>query len=164
MKLYEIKDLYMRFCEMVENGEIDEDAIADTLESIDGEFEDKADNIACLIKTCQAEAEAIKAEEKALAERRKVKENQINNLKTYISNTMQTLGKTKIETARNVLSFRKSTALNISNEEWFMQKYPELVKTEIVKSIPKKEVTDLIKAGQEFVGAELVERMNLQIK
>ena len=164
MKLYEIKDLYMRFCEMVENGEIDEDAIADTLESIDGEFEDKADNIACLIKTWQAEAEAIKAEEKALAERRKVKENQINNLKTYISNTMQTLGKTKIETARNVLSFRKSTALNISNEEWFMQKYPELVKTEIVKSIPKKEVTDLIKAGQEFVGAELVERMNLQIK
>ena len=164
MKLYEITELFMRFANMVENGEIEEDAIADTLESIEGELEEKADNIACLIKSWQAEAEAIKAEEKALAERRKVKENQINNLKGYISSTMQTLGKTKIETARNVLSFRKSTALYISNEEWFMEKYPELVKTEIVKSIPKKEVTDLLKAGKEFVGAELVEKQNLQIK
>ena len=164
MKLYEITELFMRFANMVENGEIEEDAIADTLESIEGEFEEKADNIACLIKSWQAEAEAIKAEEKALAERRKVKKNQINNLKSYISSTMQTLGKTKIETARNVLSFRKSTALNITNEEWFMEKYPELVKTEIVKSIPKKEVTDLLKAGKEFVGAELVEKQNLQIK
>ena len=164
MKLYEITELFMRFANMVENGEIEEDAIADTLESIEGELEEKADNIACLIKSWQAEAEAIKAEEKALAERRKVKENQINNLKGYISSTMQTLGKTKIETARNVLSFRKSTALYISNEEWFMQKYPELVKTEIVKSIPKKEVTDLLKAGKKFVGAELVEKQNLQIK
>ena len=81
MKLYEITELFMRFASMVENGEIEEDAIADTLESIEGELEEKADNIACLIKSWQAEAEAIKAEEKALAERRKVKENQINNLK-----------------------------------------------------------------------------------
>ena len=133
MKLYEITELFMRFANMVEAGEIEEDAIADTLESIEGELEEKADNIACLIKSWQAEAEAIKAEEKALAERRKVKENQINNLKNYISNTMLTLGKTKIETSRNLISFRKSTALYISNEEWFMEKYPELVKTEIVK-------------------------------
>jgi len=164
MKLYEIKDLFVRFAEMVENGEIEEDAIADTLESIEGEFEDKADNIACLIKTYDAEAEAIKAEEKNLKERRERKEKQSENLKNYLSGTMLMLGKAKVETARNVLSFRKSTSLLISDENWFMEKYPELVKTEIKKSIPKKEITDLIKQGQEFTGVTLVEKQNLQIK
>lgn len=164
MKLYEIKDLFIRFAEMVENGEIEEDAIADTLESIEGEFEDKADNIACLIKTFNAEAEAIKAEEKNLKERRERKERQAENLKEYLSGTMLFLGKSKVETPRNVISFRKSTSLLIGDEAWFMEKYPELVKTEIKTSIPKKDVTDLIKAGNEFVGAQLIEKQNIQIK
>ena len=164
MKLYEIKDLFIKFADMVENGEIEEEAIADTLESIEGEFEEKADNIACLIKTFEAEAEAIKAEEKNLKERRERKERQADSLKNYISSTMLQLGKAKVETARNVLFFRKSTSLMIENEDWFMEKYPELVKTEIKKSIPKKEVTDLIKQGQEFTGVMLVEKQNLQIK
>lgn len=164
MKLYEIKDLYVRFYDMVENGEIDEDAIADTLESIDGEFEEKADNIACLVKTFRAEADAIKAEAKTLLERAATKERQTENLKNYISSTMIQLGKSKVETARNVLSFRESTSLQITDENWFMEKYPELVVTKETKSIPKKEVTDLIKEGHEFVGVELVEKRNLQIK
>ena len=164
MKLYEIKDLYVRFYDMVDAGEIDDEAIADTLESIDGEFEDKADNIACLIKTFLAEADAIKNEEKTLRERRERKEKQAESLKSYLSTTMLFLGKAKVETARNVLSFRKSTSLQILDEETFMEKYPELVKVMIGKSVSKKEVTDFIKAGQEFDGAQLTEKQNLQIK
>lgn len=164
MKLYEIKDLYYKFYDMLENGEIEEDAIADTLESLDGEFDDKADNIACLIKALKAESDAIKQEEKALKERRESKERKAESLKDYLSGTMLKLGKSKVETPRNVLSFRKSTSLEITNEGWFMEKYPDLVKTEIKKSIPKKEVTDLIKTGKEFVGVQLVEKQNLQIK
>lgn len=164
MKLYEIKESYQRLADMVEAGEIEEDVLADTLEAIDGEFEDKADNIACLLKTWQAEAEAIKAEEKSLKERRERKERQAESLKTYLANTMLQIGKMKIETPRTVLSFRKSASLVIENEDWFMEKYPELVKTEVVKSIPKKEVADRIKQGQEFTGAYLRENQNLQIK
>jgi hypothetical protein len=164
MKLYEITDLYMKFYDMVESGEIEEDAIADTLESIDGEFEDKADNIASLIKTFLAEAEAIKTEEKNLKDRRERKERQAESLKNYISSTMLQLGKVKVETARNVLSFRKSTSLEILDEYKFMETYPELIKVEIKKSIPKKDITDLIKAGEEFDGVKLTERQNLQIK
>ena len=44
-----------------------------------------------------------------------------------------------------------------------MEKYPELVKVEIKTTIPKKEITDLIKSGREFVGVG-VENQNLQIK
>ena len=164
MILYEIKDLYIKFAEMVEEGLINESAIADTFEAIEGEFEEKADNIACLIKTWLAEAEAIKSEEARLKERRERKEKQAENLKTYLSGTMLFLGKAKVETPRNVISFRKSTSLQINDEAWFMDKYPELIKTEIKTSIPKKEITDLIKSGSEFVGAQLIEKQNIQIK
>ena len=75
MKLYEIAADYTRFMEMVENEEIPSEAIADTLESITSLLEDKADNIACIIKNITAEIGAIKAEEQNLAERRRVKEN-----------------------------------------------------------------------------------------
>lgn len=164
MKLYEIKDLYRKFEEMVNEGLIDDDAIVDTLESIDGEFEEKADNIACLIKTWLAEAEAIKTEEKSLKERRERKEKQADSLKQYLSITMQQLNKTKVETPRNVLSFRKSTSLHISDEEAFKTKYPRYIKIETIQSIPRKEIADLIKNGEILDGAELIEKQNLQIK
>jgi len=164
MKLYEIKELYQRFANMVEEGLIDEDAIADTFESIEGEFEEKADNISCLIKTWQAEAEAIKCEEMNLKARRERKEKQAENLKQYLSATMQQLGKEKLETSRNVLSFRKSSSLRIENEITFKIKYPELVKVETVESISKKDITTLIKNGKAFEGAEIITNQNLQIK
>ena len=51
MTLYEINQTYQEFFDKVESGEIPEEAVSDTLESLDGEFEDKADNIACYIKS-----------------------------------------------------------------------------------------------------------------
>jgi len=164
MKLYEIQQLYVDFANAVESGEIEEETIPDTLESIDGLFEDKIDNIACLIKEWLADAEMIKTEEKALKERREAKEKRANSLKQWVTSVMLSTGKTKLETPRNALSFRKSKSLEIADEAFFMEKYPELVKEEIKRSIPKKAVTDRMKQGEEFVGVNLVERENLQIK
>ena len=65
MKLYEISSQYNQFLQAVENGDIPIEAVSDTLEAIEGEFEDKADNIACLIKNKEAEMLAIKAEKDA---------------------------------------------------------------------------------------------------
>lgn len=50
MRLYEISQEYVQFLRMVEDEQIPQDAIADTLDSIKGEFEVKADNIACVVK------------------------------------------------------------------------------------------------------------------
>lgn len=77
---------------------------------------------------------------------------------------MLQLGKNKVETSRNVLSFRKSTGLHIDNEGAFIEKYPELIKVEIKKSIPKSDITNLIKAGAELEGAVLIEKQNLQVR
>lgn len=164
MKLYEIKERYIKLMDMIEDGSIPEDAIADTLESIEGEFEDKVDNIASLIKSLNAEAGAIYEEEKRLEERRKRKEKNIDSLKSYLSATMLQLGKSKFESSKNVLSFRKSTSVWIPDEETFKTKHPDLCKTETVVKISKSDISELLKAGQEVDGAQLVEKQNLQVK
>lgn len=170
MKLYEIANDYLAFMQAIEDGEIPEEAIEDTLEAITSELEDKADNIACLMKTLIAEANAIRGEERKLAERRKVKENTYESLKAYLSNALQAAGLTKVETARNRISFRKSEAVEFVDEDafitWAMEhgehflKYstPEANKTEIKNAIKSGFVFD------EASGARLVTKNNIQIK
>ncbi len=167
MRLYELTQSFKEFLQAVEDGLIPEDAIADSLESITALIEDKADNIACMIKNMNAEAAAIKAEEAALAERRRVKEKQIERLKEYLAETLLSANYTKVETARNKISFRKSESVCIDDEEafvdWCMKerddfltfKAPTINKTEIKKALASGEVID---------GARIESKQNLQIK
>ena len=50
MKLYELKENWKQVQEMLYEEEIDEQCILDTLESIEGEIEDKADSYAMIIR------------------------------------------------------------------------------------------------------------------
>ena len=105
--LYDISTQYSAFLSAVEAGEIPEDAISDTLAGLDGELEEKVDNIACIIKQLNAEADAIKAEKDALNERQQTKVHAADRLKEYIRQSMSLSGKKKIETARNCVSIGK---------------------------------------------------------
>ena len=67
----------------------------------------------------------------------------------------------KLETARNKLSFRKSTSLVVEDEKLVPRKYINKVVTE---KIDKKAITDVIKSGKNVKGCYLQENYNLQIK
>ena len=167
MTLYEIATDYKNFIEAVENGEIPEEAITDTLESIQSLLEDKADNIACLIKNMVADAEAIKAEETRLAERRKQKEATAERLKTYLSDMLTKAGQTKLETARNKMSFRKSEVVTVDNEaefiEWAMNENRDLL-TFKAPTISKTAIKKALADGQAIDGVRIESKSNLQIK
>lgn len=164
MTIYELAGQYEDFARMVEDGDIPDEAIADTLSLLDAEFDDKADALACIIKELGAEAEAIKAQETALKERRQRKESRAEYLRGLLSESMKRLNKAKIETSRNVISFRRSTALVIADEDDFKQRHRDLCQVEEVVKIPKKDITDRLKAGEEISGAALETRQNLQIR
>lgn len=166
MRLFEITAAYQSFVDAIENGEIPEDAIADTLESITATLEEKADNTACVIKNITAEIFALRAEERKLAERRRIKENQVERLREYLSNALIQSGHTKIETARNKISFRKSESVQIDDEsafiDWAMKdddEYLTYKEPTINKTAIKKALAD----GKEVKGAYIEQRQNLQI-
>ena len=167
MKLYEIAAEYKNFLEAVENGEIPEEAINDTLEGITAILEEKADNIACMIKNMIAEVEAIKGEEEKLKARRTVKEKQIERITKYLSDTLLLNNCPKIETARNKITFRESKSVKIENDasfiEWAIKNGDEYL-TYKDPTINKTEIKKALAAGIEVVGASLESKQNIQIK
>jgi hypothetical protein len=157
MKLYEIKEQFLRLADM----ELDEQTMNDTLESLAFELEEKADNIACLIKQLTAESEAIKAESKNLAERAKAKEAKADKLTQYLFETFKAVGADKVETARNVIAIKKNPCSVVLDEGFSNSEYM----VEKVSIQPDKEkIKSDLKNGVEIAGAKLEQKERLAIK
>ena len=166
MKLYELTNDYIALMNAIENDEIPEEAISDTLEAITAEIEDKADNIACMMKNLDAEIIAIKAEETRLAERRKSKERMIERVKQYLSDALQGANIDKVETARNRITFRKSESVELDEGAfvaWAIKNRDDLL-TYTAPKANKTEIKKAIKSGADIVGATLISKNNIQIK
>ena len=166
MKLYELTSDYLALLDAIDSGEIPEEAITDTLEAITACIEDKADSIACMLKSLDAECKAIKAEEDRLAERREVKEKAHKRIKQYLSDTLQRAGLDKIETARNKITFRKSETVEIVDEVFFAwaQKHRDDLLKYSKPTADKTAIKRVLKDGIKIAGAELRINQNIQIK
>lgn len=147
-------------CIDAETGEIDETQLAVYLEQLQLDRKTKIDNIAVYVKNLEAEAVAIKAEEKRLKERREAKERKAERLKNYIKTSMVLQGETKFESARVSMALRNSKAVVVDENKlesvYFINK--------IVQSVDKKAIKAALEAGILVEGAMLEERKNLQIK
>ena len=96
--LYEVTGEYKAVMEMAEDGETDPQVITDTLESIAGEIEVKADGYAKIIKMLDIQAKGIKSEEERLANMRKSLENNIARMKKSLETSMIETGNKKFKT------------------------------------------------------------------
>lgn len=167
MKLYELAQDYQAFLEAIENGDIPEEAIADSLESITALIDDKADAVACMVKTLEAEAKAIKEQEDILEGRRKVKERRASRLKEYLASTLLNAGLTKIETARNAISFRKSVGTEIDKEafmKWALANNRDDLLSYTSPTPNATAIKAAINGGEVIEGARVVTRQNMQLK
>lgn len=110
-RLYELKENYKQVADMLYEEEIDEQCILDTLESIEGEIEDKADNYAVMIKELLADAEVCKQEKLRLEARQKSFETRAKFLKDRLEEVMRETGKTKFKTAKFSFGIQKNGGL-----------------------------------------------------
>lgn len=125
-------------------------------EQLEIERTQKIENVALWIKNLNAEAVAIREEEKHLAERRKAKEQKAENLTKYVQYALQ--GE-KLETSKVAITYRKSVAVEIIDKELVPQ---EFIKVET--SVDKTAIKKAIAGGNEVAGAQLVEKQNMSIK
>lgn len=166
MTLYEInrniEDILNRMFEEVdeETGEVNPEIVTELAE-LNEARDTKIDNIGAYIKNLDAEAKAIKDEMDALKKRLDQKKKTIDRLKEYVAQDLLAHGETKKESPRVVFSFRKSVAVEITDETLLTKEFLT-IKTEVKPD--KVEIKHAIDAGCEVPGAELVERQSLQIK
>ncbi|WP_392888766.1 siphovirus Gp157 family protein [Eubacterium limosum] len=164
MKLYEITDIYNGVLEAIENEECSAESMAEALAVIEDDFENKADAIACMIKGLNASIAGIKAEEDALKKRRGSAEKRADWLRGYLSSEMLAIGKKKLETPRNKLSFIPSVSVFIDDELELKAMHPELTTVKTIVTPDKNAIKAELKKGVHINGAYLVEKQNLQIK
>lgn len=161
------------------NGDIIEDVEAykekmltawfDTLEGIEGEFDEKAESIAVYYKQLLAEAKMLKAEKAAIAKRQSQKEKQAENLKAYLLNSMQALGRQKIDMPRAVISLKKNApCLVIDDEISFIEWAEEHNLAHLLKysmpEVKKNDVKALCKNGEAIPFVHMESKQSLSVK
>lgn len=153
MKLYEIDQAIMDCIDM-ETGEVINEELLNNLQM---ERDAKIENVALWIKELKAEAEALKAEKLAFAERQKVAENKMESLKKWLA---YALNGEKFKSVRASVTFRTTQKVEIADiykldENFLKYKEPEANKEAIKKAINE---------GQEVTGATLVPSTSVIIK
>lgn len=166
MSLYQLTKEYEALYAQID--EIPEDAFADTLEGLQGEFSEKADNLACFIKGLKAEADDIKAEAAALKERESAKRTKADRLRAYLLQQMAAVGLKKIESSRNVITVAKAPAKLVVDDgftRWAEEQGRNDLLTYKTPEPNKTAIKDAVKAGNEipFVRME-DEGQSLRIK
>ena len=158
MKLYEIDNAILECIDM-ETGEVID---TERLDALQMERDAKIENVVLWIKDLKAEAEAIKAEKLALAERQKIAENKVESLKKWVA---YALGGQKFITAKCAVSFRNTESVEVTEEglEALMKEHDELL-TYKEPEPNKKAIKDAIKDGLSVVGVQLVQNVSTIIK
>lgn len=129
------------------------------------EREEKAEGLALWVKDLTARAKAVKEEADALTERQRALEARADRLKSYLD---MALDGQKFQTPRCTVTFRRSSAVEVSDETALVRWLEEGGHDDCLRykapEVSKSAVGALLKAGVTVPGAAMVERRSVGVK
>ena len=164
MTLYELTNDYINLLALAEDPDTDPEVLADTLEGLDGQLEDKADNYAKVIRQIESDVNGLKAEIERLQARKTAAQNNIDRMKANLEQMMIATDKTKFKTELFSFGIQKNPAKVVMDEQ-----YIENVPKEYLKykdpEIDRKKIAEDLKAGKDLNGiAHLEQSESLRIR
>ena len=162
LRLFDISQEYMQALDqLMSMDDLPEEVIKDTMESMAGDFEEKAKNTGMYIQNLIAEAKAIEEAEQRMSARKKSLNNQAQRLKDYLHYNMEHTGITNIKSPEIVLKIQNNPASVIVDSD---KELPSIYKvTETITKIMKAEIAKALKSGLEVTGAHLHKSTRLVI-
>lgn len=161
MKLYEITEDFERLREMALDPDVDPEAIRDTMEAIEADFEDKADGYAKVIRMLETDEDGLDAEIKRLQARKSAVSGNKGRIKEALEKAMRQTGKTKFKTLLFSFGIQKNPpSVAILKEDSVPIDY-------LVVPDPqpdKKRILAELKAGAKLDWAELRQTEALRIR
>lgn len=141
----------------------------DTLDAIEGEFDIKAENIACFIKQLEGDLELIKKQKAAFERRRKAKENQLERMKDYLLECMNKSKRSKIDMPKAKITVKNNAeSAKFDSEKDFIKMCMSKGLDDYLRykdpEINKMAVKSALKSGQIIPGARLGRTQSLIIK
>lgn len=154
-KLYELTADYLAVMDMLQDDTIDIETVMNTLEGIEGEIEQKADNYAKIIRMLKGEIDILKSEEERINSRRKTIENNVKRLEKSLERSMIVIDKKKFKTSLFSFSIQKNppTVAVIGDADDIPRKFyipqePVLDKRSLLNYIKEHGDTDYAKLTQ----------------
>lgn len=158
--LFELTGAYLELLQLAEEEELDKQTLADTLEGLQGELEQKADQYAAVIKTLKGQEDMIDLEIKRLQERKQILVNNQKRLKETLETAMNTTGNRKFKTVLHSFNIQKNPpSLKIIDEN----SVPETFYT-LKKVFDNAAIKQHIKDNGNTEYAELVQTESLRIR
>lgn len=159
MKLYEISQNYSQLLDLADS--MDETVFQDTLSAIEEALEDKVENIGKMIRCLEADAEAIKSEEKRLTDKRRAIENKIANIKGYVQHEMEVAGIDKVKRPTLTVAIQANPPSVFVKDESLI---PSHYMIPSAPKLDKKAVLTFLKEGGEVPGCEIQQLRSVRIK
>lgn len=164
LTLYNITNRFTDLMDKAQNGEITEEEYNELGFEIAQELQTKGANVIGYIRNTELLIEAMKAEEKRIADTRKTGEAKLEKFKQYVLENMERLSLSKIQTELGALSVSKNPmSVEIENED----EIPSEFKQEVVTTkIDKTAIRNHFKTTGEIIpGTKIIDdKMSLRIK
>ena len=149
--LYELTEDFLRLYEMADECDLAPEDIADTLESLQYELEEKADGYAMVMRQLEGDIALLKAEIDRLSGRKKTVENNIKRMKQSLEIAMRAADRPKIKTKLFSFGIQKNPPSVVMDEQYienFPEKYIKVAEPELNKALIKED----LKAGVDLEG------------
>ena len=156
ISLYKLTDDFNALLDIDDPDEVDNALIA----IVSGDIEKKAENICKLVKSVEATAEAFKAEEKRISERRKALENKADRIRQYMKESLLNANIDKVEAGTFKISVGLSQGTLIIDDS-------SVLPSEYIKVIyepDKAGIKAAIKKGVPVPGAHIEAGTTLTIR
>lgn len=164
LTLYNITNRFTDLMDKAQNGEITEEEYNELGFEIAQELQTKGANVIGYIRNTELLIEAMKAEEKRIADIRKTGEAKLEKFKQYVLENMERLGLDKIPTELGTLSITKNPmSVEIEDETAVPEEFKTIVQTvKVDKTAIKKHFKE---TGEIIPGTKIIDdKMSLRIK
>lgn len=159
--LYEIAAQYHELATL-DDPELPEEAVRDTLEGLEGALTEKAINVAAYFQNLEATVTAIKAAEAKMATRRKAIEGRVAYLKRYLRENMERTELLAIEAPEFTIKLQKNPGTVVIDDA---DELPATYVREKIEFAPDKPtIREALRSGESVPGAHLEQSNRLVIK
>ena len=151
MSLFEMSNTAKQLYELLENGDIDEQILLDTMESIGASA--KLEDYVHVTKSFEAEIAMYDAEIKRLTENKRLLQNRIEYMKSKMIEFMQATGQKTANAGTFKLTMRENKSCEVENIDLIPMEYMREIPAKLEPD--KKAMLTALKNGEKISGASL---------
>lgn len=162
--LYQLAADYQEAAEKLAESGLDDQTIADTLDGLAGDIEQKAIQIAKMIRNLEAEEEAIRKAVDDMVKRANAADARAAHLREYLRQNLLQAGIKKVACPYFVISIKATPASVVIDDEKMIRGDLMVWPSAPPPRPDKRAIAAALKAGEEVQGAHLESGTRLEIR